>query len=113
VPIVRSTGITFFTAALSPPTMIASVPSFALKRAPDTGASTIAMPFFFRARPRARVPAGSAELMSITTAPRLRPGRASRTASRTSLPSGTMVISASEPSAASRAERQFPVPLRS
>ena len=93
--------------------MIASVPSFALKRAPDTGASTMAIWLALRTFPKAKVPAGSAELMSITTAPRLRPGRASSTASRTSLPSGTMVISASAPSAASRAERQFPVPLRS
>ena len=51
--------------------------------------------------------------MSITTAPGSSAGSASSTASRTASPSGSMVISTSAPLAASRAEAQLPVPLRS
>ena len=51
--------------------------------------------------------------MSITTEPGLSEGIASSTASRTASPSGSMVISTSAPSAASRAEPQLPDPFRS
>ena len=90
-----------------------SVASIALAWAPETGASTISMPFLESASPSARVAAGSHELMSTTTAPALSPGSASSTASRTASSSGSMVISMSAPSAASRAEPQVPLPFRS
>jgi len=92
----------------SPPTMIASVPSRAFATAPETGASTMAMPLAASMRASLRVVAGSEELMSTTTAPRFRPGRAAVTASATALPSGTMVISTSAPAAASRADARLP-----
>jgi len=93
--------------------MMASVPSRALPTAPDTGASIIATDFAASASPSARVPAGSEELMSTTTAPGLSAGSASSTASRTIAPFGSMVMSTCAPLAASRIERQLPVPLRS
>jgi len=93
--------------------MMASVPSLALAMAPETGASTMATFFAASAAPSARVPAGSDELMSTTTAPALSTGSASSTASRTIAPSGSMVTMASAPLAASRIESQLPEPLRS
>ena len=110
---VRRTGSTLSTIALSPPTMRARVASAALAFAPETGASTKEMPLAARAGSSARVAAGSEELMSITTEPALSAGRASSTASRTTSPSGSMVTRTSAPSAASRAEAQLPEPSMS
>src|SRR5258708_400424 len=108
-----STGRTRSSAAAVPPTMIDSVPSLAFATAPETGASTIRTPRASSAAPRARVPAGSNELMSTTIAPGGSDGSASSTASRTAAPSGSMVISTSACFAASASERQLPLPLRS
>jgi len=113
LPMQPSTGRARRSTAGSPPTMSASVPSFALALAPETGASSMAIRRFASSLPRAQVVAGSDELMSITIAPRARPGRAPRTARRTALPSGSMVMRILEPAAASRGERRLPVPLRS
>ena len=105
--------MTFSTVSRVPPTMIASVASAAFAFAPETGASTKEMLLEVNAGSRARVAAGSEELMSMTTAPGLSAGRASSTASRTMSPSGSMVTRTSAPSAASRAEAQLPEPLMS
>src|SRR5689334_6890194 len=93
--------------------MMASVPSRALPTAPETGASTIGIFFAARATPSARVPVGSEELMSITTAPAFSAGSASSTTSRTTSPSGSMVTSASAPLAASRTDLRLPLPAAS
>jgi hypothetical protein len=93
--------------------MIAKVASLAFAIAPDTGASIMATPCAARARPSARVPAGSAELMSITRLPSFRLGSASSTTSRTLSPSGSIVMSTSASFAASRTERQLPLPFLS
>lgn len=110
---VFKTGATFSRIAPSPPTMIASVASAAFAFAPETGASSRSIRFSLSALPKARVAAGSEELMSITTEPGASAGMASSTASRTASPSGSMVMSTSAPSAASRAEAQLPEPFRS
>ena len=93
--------------------MMASVASFAFAIAPDTGASTMAMPCVASARPSARVPAGSEELMSTTSAPSRSAGMASSTTSRTTRPSGSMVTRMSEPCAAARTDERLPWPARS
>jgi len=113
LPIASSTGRAFLSTFGSPPTIRARVPSFALALAPDTGESSIATPRLASTLPSSRVVSGSEELMSITIAPRARPGRAAMTAWRTARPSGTMVIRISAPAAASAGERQLPLPLRS
>ena len=109
----RSTARARSTSDFSPPIMMASVPSFALTTAPETGASIRRTPLAARALASARVPTGSDELMSMTSAPLASAGSTSSTASRTTSPSGSMVMSASAPSAASRADLQLPLPLRS
>src|SRR5688572_1364839 len=93
--------------------MMARVASRAPTTAPDTGASTKWILFDSSTTPSARVPIGSEELMSTTTLPVARWGIAASTASRTASPSGSMVISASAPRAASRIDLQLPLPLRS
>jgi len=108
-----STGRARSRSAASPPTISASVPSAAFALAPDTGLSSMWMPFFFSSAPSSRVTAGSDELMSMTRVPGAMPGRAAMIALRTALPSGTMVMSTSAPRAASSAERQLPLPFRS
>jgi len=84
-----------------------------LGSAPDTGASTSEICFADIATASARVPAGSAELMSMTRAPGSRAGSASSTTSRTASPSGSIVISTSAPSAAWRTEACVPLPRAS
>jgi len=113
VPIFARIGRARSTSFSAPPTMIASVASFALAMAPDTGASIIAMPCAASARPSAREPAGSAELMSRTSAPSLRAGSASSTTPRTTFPSGNIVMRTSASFAASRTERRLPLPFAS
>jgi len=113
LPSFSSTGRTRARAASVPPTMMVSVPSIAFGTAPDTGASISSTPRAASAVPSARVAAGSDELMSTTTAPLLRAGSALSTASRTALPSGSMVIMSSAPAAASCTEEELPVPFRS
>jgi len=93
--------------------MMASVASFAPPLAPDTGASSSSTCFLRSSFSSSRVPTGSEELMSMTTAPGSRPGRAAATALRTAAPSGSMVIRTRAPFAASLADLQLPLPLRS
>ena len=84
--------------------MMLSEPSMARFTPPDTGASSSATPAAARSRASFWVSTGLDELMSTTSAPAARPSRAasrpSISACRTILPSGSMVISASAPSAA-------------
>ena len=88
------TGVTLSIAASSsPPSMIVSVPSMAFVRAPETGASTRLTPRDSSSGASESVAEGSAELMSITTAPS---GSASamppsRIAFRTIAPLGSIV----------------------
>jgi len=113
VPILRRMGRARSTSALAPPTMMASVASLAFAIAPETGASTMAMPCAVSARPSAREPAGSAELMSMTSARSRRCGMASSTTSRTTSPSGSMVMTTSASLTASRTDEAVPWPARS
>jgi len=113
LPIFSSTGCTCFSTDASPPTMMASVASFAPTTEPDTGASSSSTCFLRSSFSSSRVEPGSAELMSITTAPACRPGRAASTALRTAAPSGSMVIRMCAPSAASLADLRLPLPFRS
>ena len=90
--------------------MMASVPSFAFGSAPDTGASTSPICLAPSATARACVPAGSEELMSMTSAPGFSAGSASITTSRTTAPSGSMVSRISAPFAAARTDECVPLP---
>jgi hypothetical protein len=95
--IVSMIGVAFSIAASSsPPSMIVSVPSSARGSAPETGASTSATPRWESSGASESVAEGSAELMSMTTAPS---GSASamppsRIAWRTIAPLGSIVTTA-------------------
>jgi hypothetical protein len=93
--------------------MMASVPSFALKRAPETGASTIAIRLAFRTLPNARVPAGSDELMSDHDRSALQPGQGIQHGVAHVIAVGNHGDQHLGSLAAARAVRQLPLPFRS
>ena len=90
--------------------MMSSVASFAKMTPPITGASTTSMPRGFSASASERVAAGLQVLMSITIAPLASPAATQfsepspSTTLRTTLSSGSMVITASAPCAASTSD---------
>ena len=117
-PSARNTGFTLSTSDASPPTMMSSVASRAKMTPPITGASTTSMPRGLNASASERVAVGSQVLMSITTAPLARPAAmqfsvpSPSTTCRTTLSSGSIVITASAPCAASTSDAALFPPCR-
>ena len=72
-PIFSKTSFTFSKTASLPPTMIASVPSMALGSPPETGASSISIPFLASSAATSRLARGAMELMSTSTLPGFTP----------------------------------------
>ena len=97
VPIACSTGSARSTSSSLPPIMIASSPLRARATPPETGASIIATPAAASRSARLRVTAGTPEVMSMTTQPRLRALSACSTTSLTSVLVGKLVTSTSAP----------------